>query len=260
MFADAAYSPRLDEGADLRRFVRLEIVEEHDIVAAQARRETIANPDDEGPLVHGAPLRVEHAPSRPRRIAPTRCGCPPVHRPRFDVFVAPLHPHMRPAHCQIRSGFVEEHHPVWPLSPAPLQERLALGHHIRPVDFTRPRPCFLTTKPSRASARWKAAGLVRWDRGARRLYSAHISAMVASGPSRARTWRTATSIGERQPLPGGPWVHRVPPRASAPPSVPRCGGSDQRARPPARTSPRSVRTPSPPACGAPGHTASPCGH
>lgn len=57
----------------------------------------------------------------------------------------------------------------------------------------------LTTNPSHTNARWKLAAVVCWARAARRLYSAHISAIVAAGTSRARIRSTCRSIGERQP-------------------------------------------------------------
>ena len=43
----------------------------------------------------------------------------------------------------------------------PPHERLALGHHVRAVDFTRPRPFFLCTKPTRRIVRRKLVSFVR---------------------------------------------------------------------------------------------------
>src|SRR5690606_38140453 len=192
-----------DAGPDLPGLVSREIVEHDDVAAAQPWCETASDPGDERAFVHGAPLRVEDHPTVTTDRPHQREIVTPVHRPRFDVFFAALDPDMRSAHRQVRAGFIEKHQPLRILTPLPSHERLALDHHVRPIDFTRARPFFLTTNPSRTRARWKLAGVVRWARRTRRLYSAHISAMVASGPSRTRMRRTATSIGECRPPPRG---------------------------------------------------------
>lgn len=61
----------------------------------------------------------------------------------------------------------------------------------------------MTTNLSRTHARSKLAAVVCWERGARRLYSVHLSAIVASGTSprgrgpAAHSDRSTNAIRER---------------------------------------------------------------
>ena len=131
-----------NEEANLGGFVGREIVEHDDIAGTQPRRETASDPRDERDLVHGTPFRVEHDPAVAANRADQREIVAPVHRTGFDVFFAAWDPDVRAAHRQVGARFIEKHQPVRILSSLPSHERVALGHHVRPVDFTRPRPFF----------------------------------------------------------------------------------------------------------------------
>ena len=193
----------LDEPPDRRRRVRLEIVEEHDIAAAQARRQASTNPVLEPAGLHRPPAGPgRHPAARPDRADQGQV-VPPIHRARFDIFLAPLHPRMRSAHRDIHACLIERDQPVEVNASDPALERLALLPNVGSVLFTRARPFFLSTYPARPMARRKLDAVVRSARPTRRLYARHSSSLVPSGRSRITAWRITRSIGLRQPPPRG---------------------------------------------------------
>src|SRR5437762_10136872 len=192
-----------DEEAHLQRLMRGEIVEQDHVTTPQARREPAPNPFDEAFFGHRAPFRTQRHPATSAHRADQRQVVSPVHRPGLHVFFAALDPGVGAAHRDVGAGFIEEDQPVGVDATHPLQERRALLGDIRPVNFTRARPFFLSTKPARRNARWKLDRVVRRLLGTRRLYSQHNSVTVASGPSRTTARSTVVSMGHDQPPPLG---------------------------------------------------------
>ena len=108
---------------------------------------------------------------------------------------------MRPAHRQIRPGFIDKHEPGAVYLRRPPAIGAPLGLDIRPILFCGPRTFFLKTYPVRRSARSRLDRWTRWSRATRRLYARVSSSVVRSGFSRTTTCIISRSTGECQPPP-----------------------------------------------------------
>jgi hypothetical protein len=182
-----------------RLFVRAEIVQHHDGAPPQPRDECAPDPPEERLRVDGAPAGAEGHPSPPTDGADQGQVVAPIHRSRLDILAAPQDPRVRPTHREIRPGFIDEDQALRIDATHPSQEPGALRLDVRPIDLARPRPFFLSTYPSRCIARRKLVSVVRAAAGARRLYSQHSSATVASGAAAITACSSGRSIGHRQP-------------------------------------------------------------
>src|SRR5581483_7812808 len=189
----------LDELSDRRRFMRVQVVEEHDVTTTEPRRQVSADPGFEALVRHAAPAHPEREPAIGPHGAEQRQVVPPIHRPRFHVFLAAFDPRMRAAHRDIHTRFVDGDQSAWVDRRAPREKRLPFRTNVGSVALTRTPPFFLRTYPSRFIARRKLVAFVRPSRPTRRLYSRQSSSHVLSGRSRTTACSTITSIGERHP-------------------------------------------------------------
>jgi hypothetical protein len=188
-----------DQASDLGVAVRLQIIEEHDIAASQAWRQTAADPVDEGGGVDGPPLGVQRHPARPADGANQRQVVAPVHRPRLNVLLPPLYPRVGPPHREVRARFIEHDKTRRVNAPPPCQERGALGLDVGAIDFARPRAFFLSTYPARRTARTMLDRLTRAPRATWRLYARRSSSHVASAWDPMTASSTAISTGDCHP-------------------------------------------------------------
>src|ERR1700720_4597701 len=150
--------PRLNPLSDRRRLVGVEVVEQHDVPAAEPWRQSGADPVLE--------LLVRNpAPARPKREPAIRAHRPnqgqviaPIHRTRFDVFLAPLDPRMRASHGDIHPRFIDRDQSFRVDGGDRSAERVAFVANVGSVAFTRTLPFFLRTYPARFIARRKLLG------------------------------------------------------------------------------------------------------
>src|SRR3990170_6467698 len=193
----------LDQALHGRRFVRPQIIEQHDVAPAQAGRQPAPDPVLERRRLHPTPAGPEGDPAlRPHR-PDQRQVVAPIHRPRFHIFLAALDPGVRAAHRDIHARFIDGNQPPRVDPPDPRAEGLAFGPNVGSVVFTWARPFFFNTYPARFIARRKLVVVVRCARPTRRLYARHSSSLVPSGRSRTTAWTRTRSIGDRHPPPRG---------------------------------------------------------
>jgi len=193
----------LNELSDRRRLVGVEVVEQHNVPAAEPWRQSSANPVLELLVRDPAPARPKREPAIRAHRANQGQVVAPIHRPRFHIFLAPLDPRVRASHRDIYARFIDGDQPFRIDGADRPPKRLSFGANVGSVTFTRTLPFFLRTYPSRFIARRKLVGFVRSARSTRRLYSRHNSSLVPSGRSRTTAWRTTISIGDCQPPPRG---------------------------------------------------------
>src|SRR5215475_13430464 len=196
-------APRLDQVANCRRFVCIEIVQQDDVAASQPWCQTRANPLFEAVVGDTPPAHPEREPPIGAHRAEQCQVVAPVHRPWFHKFFTPLHPGVRAAHRDIYARFIDGDQPVRIDGRPPRAKRFTLSMNVGSVALTRTPPFFLRTYPSRFIARRKLVGFDRPSRPTRRLYSRHNSSDVPSGRSRTTACSTMISIGDSQPPPRG---------------------------------------------------------
>jgi len=148
---------------------------------------------------HCAPRRSQRHPARAPNGADQGQVVAPIHRPRLHIFPSSQDPRVRASHREVGPGFINEDQATRVHAPHPLHERRSLRLDVRPIDLTRPRPFFLSTYPSRRIARPKLVTVVCAVPGARRLYSQHSSAIVASGAAAITACSCGSAIGHRHP-------------------------------------------------------------
>src|SRR6266542_4702441 len=161
-------SARFNECAYRRGVVGTQFIHEHDVAAPEAGREALAHPGDEIRRPDALPFRRQRHPSVDAHRAEQTQIVSPVHRSRFDIFLASADPRVRSAHRQIRAGFIEKDQVPRIHGAHPVAERLALRGDVRAVGFQRPWAFFLNTNPNRRSARWIPETLVRSSRATHR--------------------------------------------------------------------------------------------
>src|SRR5215510_2282924 len=190
---------RLDEVAHGPRFVRRKIIEHHDVAPPQLGRQPSSHPVGECVGVHRTPTRAQGHPAVEAHRANHRQVVAPVHRARLHQDRAARQPRVRPAHRQMRAGFVYEDKLARSYRFRPPPEASALGPNIRPLLLRGSRSFFLQTYPPRRRAR---RTLDRWTRpsgATARLYARVSSSVVISGRSRFSRCSNGITMGETQP-------------------------------------------------------------
>jgi hypothetical protein len=134
---------------DARILVRGEVVEDHDVSAAQFRSEAPTQPVDEALGGRPVPKGAHRDPAIRAHRADQRQVVAPIPWPRFDEFGPAADPGVGPAHRHIRAGFIEKHQARRIYVCRPRKEGLALGPDVRSVRFCGPRAFFLNTYPAR---------------------------------------------------------------------------------------------------------------
>ena len=117
---------------------------------------------------------------------------------------------VRPAHRQLRPGFIDTYQTVGIDRPDPPAEGAPGALDVGPVLLGRPGPFFLTTYPARCNARHTVHHFTRALRETRRLYSSVSSPHVASGWRASNCFNSGTSTRDAGP--------RRPPAARPSPS------------------------------------------
>src|SRR6266571_3908808 len=188
-----------DQVTDLAGFVGGEIVHDDHIPAAQMTHQVTTHPHDEAHGVHRPPRRRQGQPAVHADRADEGQVVAPVHRPGFDQHRPARQPGVRPAHGEIRAGFVEKDQPprVYPLDP--LAERRAFGLDGDTILFRRSRSFFLKTYPVRCRARRMLDRCTRVAGAASRLYARVNSSVVRSGLSWTSRCSSGRSTGDCHP-------------------------------------------------------------
>src|SRR2546423_7580483 len=184
----------------LSRFVRGEIVQDHDIMGAQVPHQVAPHPPDKPWCGHGAPRGRQRQPPVDPDRADERQIVTPVPGARLDEFGAPRQPRMRPAHRHIRTRFIEKDEAPRVYVPDPGADAVALGWDAATILLRGSPAFFLKTYPLRRSAR---STLERCTRAAvvSRLYARVSSSVVESGRAAISRCNAARSTGDRQPPP-----------------------------------------------------------